>query len=114
MIGTMLCTKFQRITTPCHAYVHRYASGARQLRKTGLRSLSSASPAHVNQAEAGEEGIQSQSGKPRHNVPFAKNLFLGKIEQVQKINGHFRRILTHLDFIIFASEQFSSHLICTF
>ena len=89
MIGTMLCTKFKRITTPCYAYVHRYASGARQLRKTGLRSLSSASPAHVDQTEAGEEGIQSQSGKPRHNVPFAKNLFLGKIEQVQKSNGHF-------------------------
>lgn len=81
----MLCTKIHRISTLCFMYTRRYVSGARQLRTTGLRSLSSASPAHVDQADAGEEGIQSQSGKPRHNVPFAKNLFLGKIEQAMLV-----------------------------
>ena len=79
----MLCTQIQRTSTPCFSYILRNATGVKQLTTAGIRRLSSASPAQVGQADS-EEGVQSQSGKPRHNVPFAKNLFLGKFEQVRK------------------------------
>ena len=80
----MLCTKIQRTTTPCLTCILRNVRGALRLRPAGLRALSvsAESSAQVVGSSDSEEGVQSQSGKPRCNVPFAKNLFLGKIDQV--------------------------------
>ena len=78
----MLCTKIQRTSTPCLTCILRNVRGALRLRTAGVRALSAESSAPVVGSSDGEDGVQSQSGKPRCNVPFAKNLFLGKIDQV--------------------------------